>query len=170
MALRTNAACWPAARAAACRGPGGSRADCFDAGRFRPSPPSVGPSQAPSLASHARDMSSALSLANIRSTLIRLEDTIIFAFIERAQFRLNTAVYTPDAIPVPGARPHSLSQLNCSLNDMASVNLGVERHQRSQLCLAGLQPTTDKVQSRCCTSLPLALPQALTAAAGDTPC
>lgn len=47
-------------------------------------------------------MSSALSLANIRSSLIRQEDTIIFNFIERAQFCRNVAVYTPDAIPVPG--------------------------------------------------------------------
>ncbi|KAG2489831.1 hypothetical protein HYH03_011634 [Edaphochlamys debaryana] len=47
-------------------------------------------------------MSSALSLANIRSSLIRQEDTIIFGFIERAQFSHNVPVYTPDAIPVPG--------------------------------------------------------------------
>lgn len=50
---------------------------------------------------HARDMSSTLSLANIRSTLIRFEDTIIFNFIERAQFARDDAVYTSDAIPVP---------------------------------------------------------------------
>ncbi|GIL64746.1 hypothetical protein Vafri_18627 [Volvox africanus] len=53
-------------------------------------------------AANARDMSSALSLANIRSSLIRQEDTIIFNFIERAQFARNVPVYTPDAIPVPG--------------------------------------------------------------------
>jgi chorismate mutase len=51
------------------------------------------------------DLSSALSLANIRQTLIRLEDTIIFSLIERAQFALNEPVYQPDAIPVPGFRP-----------------------------------------------------------------
>ena len=80
------------------------------------------------------DLSSALSLSNIRQTLIRLEDTIIFGLIERAQvqrrrwgpaqrphlhppsthlappekiitqFALNPAVYQPDAIPVPGFR------------------------------------------------------------------
>ena len=50
-----------------------------------------------------RDMSSTLSLANIRSSLIRQEDTIIFSFIERAQFARNLPVYTADAIPVPGA-------------------------------------------------------------------
>ena len=49
------------------------------------------------------DMSDALSLQNIRSSLIRQEDTIIFGMIERAQFARNDAVYTPsDAIAVPG--------------------------------------------------------------------
>jgi chorismate mutase len=47
-------------------------------------------------------MSQVLSLENIRSSLIRQEDTIIFNFIERAQFARNEAVYTPDSIPVPG--------------------------------------------------------------------
>jgi len=49
------------------------------------------------------DMSDALSLQNIRSSLIRQEDTIIFSFIERAQFSRNDAVYiSSDAIPIPG--------------------------------------------------------------------
>jgi chorismate mutase len=34
-----------------------------------------------------------LSLDSIRSTLIRQEETIIFALIERAQFRENSIVY-----------------------------------------------------------------------------
>lgn len=37
-----------------------------------------------------------ITLADIRSTLIRLEETIIFALIERAQFRANPAVYRKD--------------------------------------------------------------------------
>jgi chorismate mutase len=48
------------------------------------------------------DLSSVLSLENIRQALIRQEDTIIFALIERAQFARNMPVYQPDAIPVPG--------------------------------------------------------------------
>jgi hypothetical protein len=36
-----------------------------------------------------------LSLDSIRSTLIRQEETIIFAIIERAQFRTNEIVYQP---------------------------------------------------------------------------
>ncbi|PNH05421.1 Chorismate mutase, chloroplastic [Tetrabaena socialis] len=58
--------------------------------------------RAPSALASARDMSSALELANIRSSLIRQEDTIIFGFIERSQFCRNLPVYTADAIPVPG--------------------------------------------------------------------
>ena len=40
-------------------------------------------------------MDDVLSLANIRESLIRQEDTIIFSLIERAQFAVNSAVYTP---------------------------------------------------------------------------
>ena len=39
------------------------------------------------------DTSTVLSLNNIREQLIRLEDTIIFALIERAQFAHNQSVY-----------------------------------------------------------------------------
>ncbi|KAH6659868.1 chorismate mutase [Truncatella angustata] len=44
------------------------------------------------------DMSKALDLANIRDTLIRLEDTIIFHLIERVHFPYNKTIYTPGAI------------------------------------------------------------------------
>ncbi|KAG9118378.1 chorismate mutase aro7, partial [Ceratobasidium sp. 392] len=37
-----------------------------------------------------------LSLSRIRSNLIRLEDTIIFSLIERAQFALNPRIYERD--------------------------------------------------------------------------
>ena len=40
-----------------------------------------------------------LSLSNIRQTLIRLEESIIFALIERAQFRRNPPIYSPEAMP-----------------------------------------------------------------------
>lgn len=62
--------------------------------------------------SDSLDRSTALSLDNIRQSLIRQEETIIFSLIERAQFAHNQAVYVPDAIPVPGFSPtgerHSL--------------------------------------------------------------
>jgi chorismate mutase len=43
-----------------------------------------------------------LSLDSIRSTLIRQEETIIFALIERAQFRHNAIVYRPDGFGTLG--------------------------------------------------------------------
>ena len=39
-----------------------------------------------------------LSLERIRSMLIRLEDTIIFGLIERAQFAHNARIYEPGVI------------------------------------------------------------------------
>lgn len=49
-------------------------------------------------------MSQTLTLANIRSSLIRQEDTIIFQLIERAQYARNAPVYEAEGVPVPGAR------------------------------------------------------------------
>lgn len=40
-----------------------------------------------------------LSLSSIRSSLIRQEETIIFALIERAQFRRNEVVYEVGGVP-----------------------------------------------------------------------
>lgn len=52
------------------------------------------------------DRSAALQLDSIRQSLIRQEDTIIFALIERAQFAHNEAVYrADDRIPVPAFSP-----------------------------------------------------------------
>jgi len=42
-----------------------------------------------------------LTLSDLRSRLLRQEETIIFALIERSQFRLNPLAYTPGAL-VPG--------------------------------------------------------------------
>lgn len=53
-------------------------------------------------ASVLKDMSSTVTLDNIRSALIRQEDTIIFNLIERAQFARNQAVYKSGGVPVPG--------------------------------------------------------------------
>ncbi|KAI8879532.1 chorismate mutase [Backusella circina FSU 941] len=43
------------------------------------------------------------TLDKLRSTLIRLEDTIIFALIERSQFALNPCIYTKGALEFNGA-------------------------------------------------------------------
>jgi hypothetical protein len=59
-----------------------------------------------------QDTSKVLALANIRNTLIRQEDTIIFNIIERAQFATNERVYVPGGVAVPffdrGGRQYSL--------------------------------------------------------------
>jgi chorismate mutase len=44
-----------------------------------------------------------LELENIRSNLIRQEETIIFYLIERSQFAKNLVTYKPGGIPVPGS-------------------------------------------------------------------
>ena len=53
-------------------------------------------------AAGSEDMSQTLTLANIRSSLIRQEDTIIFQLIERAQYARNAPVYASEGVPVPG--------------------------------------------------------------------
>jgi hypothetical protein len=53
--------------------------------------PSVGPCAKDT--SISTDLSDRLSLDNIRASLIRQEDSIIFSLIERAQYRLNSPVY-----------------------------------------------------------------------------
>ena len=50
-----------------------------------------------------------LSLDYIRSTLIRQEETIIFALIERSQFRQNPICYQPGGVPGLGVPPGSRS-------------------------------------------------------------
>ncbi|NOY79379.1 MAG: chorismate mutase [Kiritimatiellaeota bacterium] len=49
-------------------------------------------------------MNEQLLLSNIRNVLIRLEETIIFALIERAQFRHNEIIYRKGAFPNVGSR------------------------------------------------------------------
>ncbi|KAJ8901713.1 hypothetical protein NDN08_003919 [Rhodosorus marinus] len=43
-----------------------------------------------------------LRLDDLRENLVRQEETIIFAIVERAQFAMNDAVYDSDKLPVPG--------------------------------------------------------------------
>ena len=50
-----------------------------------------------------------LSLDYIRSTLIRQEETIIFALIERAQFRQNDVCYELGGVPGLGTPPGSVA-------------------------------------------------------------
>lgn len=43
-----------------------------------------------------------LRLDDLRENLVRQEETIIFAIVERAQFAMNDAVYDSEKLPVPG--------------------------------------------------------------------
>lgn len=47
-------------------------------------------------------MNPQLELSNIRNVLIRQEETIIFALVERAQFSVNEIIYRPGGIPLRG--------------------------------------------------------------------
>jgi hypothetical protein len=53
--------------------------------------------------SRPEDLSSSFSLDQVRYSLIRQEDSLIFSLIERAQFKRNKPVYEMDSevIPVP---------------------------------------------------------------------
>lgn len=83
----------------------------------------------PSLTSSA-DLSSVLALENIRQTLIRQEDTIIFLLIERAQFARNAAVYQTDVISVPDAltNGHQQSLLEYLLRETEHVHGKIRRY------------------------------------------
>lgn len=54
------------------------------------------------------DPASALDLANIRRSLQRMEDSIIFSLIERAQYKRNLAVYEPDCSQLGEFKLHQL--------------------------------------------------------------
>ena len=60
-----------------------------------------------------------LKLSDLRGTLIRLEETIIFALIERAQFAQNLEVYVEGSSAVFGdaARPAAMVGFSGSLLD-----------------------------------------------------
>ncbi|CAO3595312.1 unnamed protein product [Absidia cylindrospora] len=53
--------------------------------------------------SNFTDIDDPFTLDRLRSTLVRLEDTIIFALIERAQFALNNCIYKPGSLEFNGA-------------------------------------------------------------------
>lgn len=54
------------------------------------------------------DAESVLDLANIRKSLIRMEDSIIFSLIERSQYKLNSGVYKPDCEQLGEFKLHQL--------------------------------------------------------------
>lgn len=70
--------------------------------------------------------STALSLPHIRYQLIRLEDTVLFSLIERAQFPLNSNIYVPGAIPIPGSK---LSFSDWVLREQERIQSRIRRYQ-----------------------------------------
>lgn len=64
-------------------------------------------------------------LANIRNVLIRLEETIIFALIERAQFRRNPIVYRAGAF---GPALGGLSLVDYCLRETEAVHARMRRY------------------------------------------
>lgn len=86
-----------------------------------------------------------LSLDSIRSTLIRQEETIIFAMIERSQFRLNPSIYVKGGfgdlgVPLgstpPGTHEEPLSFLEYMLVGTVRTPLQYMHAHRSSLLLS----------------------------------
>ncbi|OUS47036.1 chorismate mutase [Ostreococcus tauri] len=76
------------------------------------------------------DTSDRLKLENVRQSLIRQEDSIIFALIERAQYKLNRAVYSKNAVPVPCFAPNGdrASMLEYMLRDVEQSHGRIRRY------------------------------------------
>jgi chorismate mutase len=64
-------------------------------------------------------------LNNIRSALIRLEETIIFALIERSQFGRNGIIYQDDGVKIPG---HTGSYMMYFLHETEKYHARVRRY------------------------------------------
>ena len=84
------------------------------------------PTAAMDLAIDLSDASKALSLPHIRYQLIRLEDTVLFHLIERAQFPLNATIYSPGAIPISDS---SLSFMDWVLREQEKLQSKIRRFQ-----------------------------------------
>jgi len=90
-----------------------------------PSPPSPATAAA-ATALGLVDESGALSLANVRASLIRQEDTIVFSLIERAQFARNGNVYErgllPGLPPIPKAAAERVGESSNSPSSSSSTD------------------------------------------------
>lgn len=101
------------------------------------SPPSSSSSSSPSHTAHhvlaSTTTADVMSLDSIRSTLIRQEDSIIFALIERAQFRRNEAIYAKGILQLDPSIPdypflNSLSFLEYLLLETEKLHGKVRRY------------------------------------------
>jgi chorismate mutase len=81
------------------------------------------------LALDLSDAARALSLPHIRYQLIRLEDTVLFHLIERAQFPLNPTIYrVPSPLLLPNA-PADLSFMDWVLREQERLQSRIRRYQ-----------------------------------------
>ncbi|KAK1969160.1 chorismate mutase [Colletotrichum sublineola] len=71
------------------------------------------------------DPSKALDLSRIRYQLIRLEDTITFHLIERAQFPRNQTIYMPGALNIPNS---DLSFMDWYLREQEKLQSIIRRY------------------------------------------
>ncbi|KAI8076135.1 hypothetical protein BDF21DRAFT_422683 [Thamnidium elegans] len=72
---------------------------------------------------------STYTLDKLRSTLIHLEHTIIFAFIEMAQFVMNSCMYEKGALEFKGATgDHNF--LECFFWETEKVHAGYRRNKK----------------------------------------
>lgn len=78
------------------------------------------------LAIDLSDASKALSLSHIRYQLIRLEDTVLYSLIERAQFPLNKTIYTPGAIQISDS---NLTFSDWVLREQEKLQSRIRRYQ-----------------------------------------
>ncbi|CAG8495130.1 6059_t:CDS:2 [Dentiscutata heterogama] len=74
----------------------------------------------------------AISLERLRETLIRLEDTIIFALIERAQFSYNKPVYEPGFYKYKDCEDFEGSFLEYFLRESEKVHASIAKVRRYQ--------------------------------------
>jgi len=76
------------------------------------------------------DLSDRLKLDSVRQSLIRQEDSIIFALIERAQYKLNAPIYAANAVPVPCFAPNGdrASMLEFMLREVEQSHGKIRRY------------------------------------------
>ncbi|KAJ2723348.1 chorismate mutase aro7 [Coemansia sp. Benny D115] len=72
-------------------------------------------------------LGAAPNLAELRNTLVRLEDTIIFALIERSQFKHNSSIYEANKMSFRDG--YTGSFLSWFLKEVESVHAKVRRYQ-----------------------------------------
>ena len=84
-----------------------------------------------------------LALENIRSALVRMEDTILFDLIERAQFYSSPAIYDNKQLSIPGS---NMSLLDFLLLESERIHSKIETPFTSCLPLTDLQAWSEDIR------------------------